>query len=90
MMGSLEFVDSTLARQTADEARERPEVRRWIRRLGKLIKDMPPGLEVFVGDSVTVLATGPNGASFMTSTECADPSAAVESFTDSRWDGGGW
>jgi len=85
-----DLVDSALAEQMADEARERPEVKRWIRRLGRLIKDMPEGLEVYVGESVAVLVKGPNGEHFMTDTGGSDTSAVVDSFNSERWDGGGW
>ena len=88
--GQNDIVDSQQAEDAADEARLRPEVRRWIARLKRLLKDMPDGLEVYVGESVAVLATGPNGDNFMTDTGGVDPSAVIESFNDSRWDGGGW
>jgi len=88
--GPNDIVDSLDAEEVADEARERPEVRRWISRFRRLLKDMPPGLEVFVGESVAVMAQGPEGEHFMTATGCKDPSAVIESFNDRRWDGGGW
>lgn len=84
------IVNSDLARSTAEDAACRPEVKRWIRRLRKLIRDMPDGIEVFVGESVAVRATGPGGKSFMTEGECADPCSVIDSINDRRWDGGGW
>jgi len=88
--GPGDLVDPALAERMASEAGERPEVKRWVRRLGRLIKDMPPGLEVFVGEGVAVLTTGPNGEHFMTGTGGAEAHAVVDSFNDGRWDGGGW
>jgi predicted alpha/beta hydrolase family esterase len=86
-----ELFDSDLAKRMAEEAQERPEVKRWLRRLDRLIKDMPEGLAVFVGESVTVLALGPNGESFRTEVGGVDQSAIVDSFSNrGKWDGGDW
>jgi len=84
------IVDSTAAQDAAEAARSRPEVVRWMRRLQRLMADMPDGLEMFVGETVAVCATGPNGESFHTSTGCHDASSVVDSYNDRRWDGGAW
>ena len=85
-----DLVDSALAEQMADEARQRAEVKRWMKRFERLIKDMPEGLEVYVGDSIAVLARGPNDEHFMTEFGGSDQAAIVDSFNSNRWDGGGW
>lgn len=88
--GVNDIVDSRRAERAACAARDRPDVKRWVRRLKRLLRDMPDGLEMFVGDSVTVLATGPAREHFMTVYGGKDTAAVVDSVTDGRWDGGGW
>lgn len=85
-----DIVDSGQAADAADAASERPEVKRWCKRLRRLIKDMPDGIQVYVGESISVLASGPNGEYFMTDTGGRDTASVVDSSNDGRWDGGGW
>lgn len=91
-MGSLEIVDRIRAAEAAEEARSNGDVKRWIRRLKRLVRDMPDGVDVFVGAGVVcVQACGPGGVSFMTEFGGVEPEATVDSVEGrGRWDGGDW
>jgi len=88
--GPNDIVNSAQAEQAAGDAEARPEVRRWMARLKRLVKDTPEGLEVYVGETVAVLARGPNEEHFMTEFGGSDTAAVIDSFNNNRWDGGAW
>lgn len=91
-MGSFEIVDRIRAAEAAEEARSNEDVKRWIRRLKRLVRDMPDGVNVFVGaGTICVQANDPSGAVFMTESGGAEHEATIDSVEGGgHWDGGDW
>jgi hypothetical protein len=69
----------------------REDVRRWIKRLRKLAREMPPDVWVFVASGTpTVLATDESGCPFYKASMGADADAVISTTSGGRWDGGDW
>lgn len=75
-----------------------PHVQRWVKRLRKLAKDMPPEVWVFCeSGNPHVMARRPEGGVYEVEHDNImkrgrmDPDGVVELVrTSLRWDGGGW
>ncbi len=65
-------------------------MKRWIRRLKRLVKDMPPNVWVYVSGGVNVMALGKDGEHFMTEFGGVDQESMIDSASGGDWDGGGW
>lgn len=75
----------------AEEVGERPDVRRWIRRLQKLSREMPKDVWVFVASGTpTVLATGEDGMHVEDRGGSVHRDAVITTAAGGNWDGGDW
>lgn len=81
-------------KERAETIGARTDVRRWVKRLEKLSRDMPPDVCVYVESGTPhVMAMNEDGTPCVKpdADESADPDAVVGRVESSgRWDGGGW
>lgn len=75
----------------AEEVGERQDVRRWIKRLQKLSREMPKDVWVFVASGTpTVLATDEDGEHFGDRGGGVHRDAIITTASGGNWDGGDW
>lgn len=80
-------------RDRADAVAAMPHVRRWLRRLHRVARDMPPEVWVYVASgSPHIMARSDDGEPIFNERGCVDQDAAVDVLDrkNGSWDGGDW
>ncbi len=86
-----EVYDPALGAQCADEARARPEVRAWIGKMRRLLKQQPAGVWLYMQeDDLNIMALGPSGEAFRQRESGTCQSAIVDQIHIPGADAGAW